>query len=96
MLIKLQFDSTDYDIIDVPAKIMDYYNENSGDFYDRLYDWLREKGEPFYCRGCYSYAEVEIIEWINSELLKDTEEKVKIVEQRRIDSAYDNLPIMSF
>ena len=79
MLIKLQFDRNTYDVIDVPNTIVEWYGEHRDEFYNRLMSWLREKGEPYYTNGVYCYYNMEVIEWFNDDLLKDSEAIAKII-----------------
>jgi|GEM_PF-3378507 len=96
MLAKLQFDRNTYDIIDVPEFVIDFYMKDNSVFNDRLYSWLRAKGVPYYTERGYSYARDEIIEWLNSNILKDTGETAKIIALDKLDPSDDALPLLFF
>ena len=96
MLVKLQFDEDSYDITDIPKSLMDWYVEHKFEFYNRLKILFRKQGSKNYMNGFYYYAGVEVIEWLNTDLLKDKGEKVEIISFDKLDPADDGLPVMRF
>jgi len=94
MLVKLQFDGATYDVIDVPKFLMDDWYVKRKNFDSCLYTWLKKQGH--YKNDGYSYARDEVIEWLNTEVLKNSDEKVKIVASDKFGSGDDDLPLMFF
>ena len=97
MLIKLQFDSPYYDLIDVPKPLIDWYKNNRIIFYHRFDDWLKNKGDKYYKNGFFCFHREAVLEWLNDDLLKSAEDKVTLIEVDKLDDPIDYaLEIMNF
>jgi hypothetical protein len=95
MLIKIQYDRNAYDIIDVPESVMNYYMENRVEFYNRIYEWLKENVASYYSDNGYCHTS-EVVKWLNADFIKDANEIAKVIEFERIDTDTDDLPVINF
>ena len=97
MLVRLEFGSAYYDIIDVPESLIDWYKENRIEFYDRLYNWLENQNDKYYYNDMYHYHREAVIEWLNDDLLNSDNEKAVLVEADKLNDPNDDyLEVMNF